>query len=72
MVEGMGADSCWTVVVTVDVFVVLTNSNIIHRNTVMNVKIDMRKRSRSLFCFIICYEFYRQFQCSRYSGFGCG
>ena len=53
MTEDIDADSCWTEELTVEVFVVLISSNIIHRKTVTKVKTDMRKRSRSLFCFII-------------------
>ena len=53
MAEEIGADNCWTEELTVDVLVVLISSNVIHKNTVMNVKTEMKKRSRSLFCFII-------------------
>lgn len=53
MTEDIEADSCWTEELTVDVFVVLISSNIIHKNTVTKVNTEIRNRSRSLFCFII-------------------
>ena len=58
MVAEIDADSCWTVELTVDVFVVLMSSNVIHKKTVTKVKTEIRKRSRSLFGFIIGCEIY--------------
>lgn len=56
MVADIEAESCCMEELTVDVFVVFISSNVIHKKTVIKVKTEMRKRSRSLFCFIIRYE----------------
>ena len=61
MVADNEAESCCTGALTVDVLVVLISSNVIHRKTVTKVKTDIRKRSRSLFGFIICQKIHNDF-----------
>lgn len=58
MVAEIEADNSCKDELTVEVFVVFISSNVIHKKTVTKVKTEIRKRSRSLFCFIICYEIY--------------
>lgn len=61
MVAEIGADNCCTVELTVEVFVVLINSKVIHKNTVMKVNSDIKNRSRSLFCLIVSYNLHGDF-----------
>ena len=53
MVAEIEADNSCNDELTVEVFVVFISSKVIHKQTVTKVKIEIRKRSRSVFCFII-------------------